>query len=385
MRFFLRLFRKKLLFFLQQKNIIRTELLILVFLCLSFFLFHTQVGRRLSLPVMQHTEMLLAGRSATPSETKKDFIKWVDFDVTCEAMNQAFRYDVDTCQSAVHLNWVNLLAVLGAKYGGDFSRYKTSDMTAVAEALTSGKTTMEELTKDLKYYPYYREAYGAVLDGLVGQFQAEIPAEEAPVAYLPEAVQKGEQEPPKTVWVTKYGLKAFSPIAKNFPYSDFDDFGTARSYGYRRQHLGHDMMGQVGTPIIAVESGYVEAMGWNPYGGWRLGIRSFDKKRYYYYAHLRKGYPYQSCLKEGSLVQAGDVIGYLGRTGYSNTEDTNNIDEPHLHFGLELIFDESQKESNNEIWVDCYELVKFLQKNRCETVKVEGTKEWTRVYGTKDM
>lgn len=47
-------------------------------------------------------------------------------------------------------------------------------------------------------------------------------------------------------------------------------------------------MGQVGTPVIAVESGYVEAIGWNQYGGWRLGIRSFDRKRYYYYAHLRK-------------------------------------------------------------------------------------------------
>ena len=83
-------------------------------------------------------------------------------------------------------------------------------------------------------------------------------------------------------------------------------------------------------------------------------------------------------------MQAGDVIGYLGRTGYSRTENTNNIDEPHLHFGLELIFDESQKDGNNEIWVSCYELVKFLSMNRSQAVKVDGTKEWTRVYGIKD-
>ena len=44
-----------------------------------------------------------------------------------------------------------------------------------------------------------------------------------------------------------YGLKAYSPIAKEFPYSDYDDFGVSRSYGYKRNHLGHDMMGQVGT------------------------------------------------------------------------------------------------------------------------------------------
>jgi len=190
--------------------------------------------------------------------------------------------------------------------------------------------------------------------------------------------------PTDRVWVTKYGLKAFSPIAKGFPYQDYDDFGVSRSYGYKRQHLGHDMMGQVGTPVIAVESGYVEAIGWNQYGGWRLGIRSFDGKRYYYYAHLRKNYPYHKSLKQGSIITAGDVIGYLGRTGYSRTENTNNIDEAHLHFGLQLIFDESQKEGNNEIWVDCYELTKFLSMNRSETLKNQETKEYDRIYDMKD-
>lgn len=140
----------------------------------------------------------------------------------------------------------------------------------------------------------------------------------------------------------------------------------------------------IGTPIIAVESGIVEALGWNQYGGWRIGIRSFDNKRYYYYAHLRKNYPYQSNLEVGSRVQAGDVIGYMGRTGYSRKENTNNIDESHLHFGIQLIFDESQKEGNNEIWISCYELVKFLRQNQCLTQKIPDTKEWQRVYKTED-
>ena len=314
----------------------------------------------------------------------EDSIKWVDFNVCYDALNQAFRYDVDTCQSPIHLNWVNLLAYLGALYGGDFSKYKAQDMDAAATRLINGETTMEDLTRDMKYYPYYREAYGAVLDGMVGQFQAEIPSSEAPGSYLPYGVDGGAPGDPETIWVTKYGLKAFFPLAKGFPYTDYDDFGASRNYGYKRRHLGHDMMGQVGTPVIAVESGYVEAIGWNQYGGWRLGIRSLDKKRYYYYAHLRQNYPYQSGLEEGSLVSAGDVIGYLGRTGYSATENTNNIEQAHLHFGLELIFDESQKDSENEIWVDCYDLVRFLRLNQCETYKVEGTKEWTRKYGTKD-
>ena len=339
---------------------IGTELFVLVLLCLCLF--------------MKRTD-----RQAGIFQTSGEFIKLVDFNGTCEALEQAFRYDVDTCQAEVHLNWVDLLAYLGTRYGGDFSRYKKSDMKKVAEQLINGEMTMEELTSDMKYYDYYRQAYGAVLDGMVGTFQAEIPADE-----VPEMLQQSAQNT-DTVWVTKYGLKAFFPLAKNFPYNDFDDFGVSRSYGFKRRHLGHDMMGQVGTPIIAVESGYVEALGWNQYGGWRIGIRSFDKKRYYYYAHLRKNYPFQSNLKEGSAVQAGDVIGYMGRTGYSSKENTNNIEESHLHFGLELVFDESQKESDHEIWINCYELVKFLRRNQCEAVKVEGTKEWRRVYQTKDV
>ena len=98
----------------------------------------------------------------------------------------------------------------------------------------------------------------------------------------------------------------------------------------------------------------MEALGWNQYGGWRIGIRSFDQKRYYYYAHLRKGFPYALDLEEGSMVQAGDVIGYMGRTGYSSEENVNNIDVYHLHLGLQLIFDESQREGTNEIWIDVY-------------------------------
>ena len=66
-------------------------------------------------------------------------------------------------------------------------------------------------------------------------------------------------------------------------------------------------------------------------------------------------------------VTAGEVIGYLGMTGYSAKEDTNNIDTPHLHFGLELIFDESQKDGWNQIWIDLYEYTKFLSRFRSAT------------------
>ncbi len=303
-----------------------------------------------------------AEKEKTEVTAQKEFIKWVDFKVTDTAMRKAMKYDIDSYGKEIHLNWIELLSVLGAKYGGDFSRFKAADLDSLAKRLTEGEK-IEDITRDMKYYSYYKQAYGAVLQEYVGEYEIQ------------EKSDTGEIE-----YVKKYGLKAFSPIAKNYGYSHFDDFGAARSYGYKRKHLGHDMMGNVGTPIIAIESGIVEAIGWNRYGGWRLGIRSFDKKRYYYYAHLRKNHPYPENLSVGHTVKAGDVIGYLGMTGYSTKENTNNIDTPHLHMGIQLIFDESQKDGNGEIWISCYEITKFLSQNTSAVEKDELMGEFRRKY-----
>lgn len=311
------------------------------------------------------------GRFARERQAVSDgVIQWVDFDVTYEALCGAYEWDVATWGKDVHIDWVEMLAYLGACYGGDFSgnaKHIKKDMAELAGKLIEEGATMEELTADMKYYAYYKEAYGAVLDGMVGEF--EVGKED----------DKGEIR-----WEKTYGLKAYFPLAKDFPYEHYDDFGASRSYGYERRHLGHDMMGQIGTPIIAVESGYVEALGWNQYGGWRIGIRSFDGKRYYYYAHLRQNYPYAEGLAEGSVVTAGDVIGYMGHTGYSTQENVNNIEVTHLHWGMELVFDEERRAAGNEIWVDVYPLTQFLYKHRSETEKIEGTKEWQRVYRLRD-
>ncbi len=314
---------------------------------------------------------LLAPKGTGPAEAAKadssggkDFIKWVDFDVCEDALEAALELDLETYEDPArpHLDWADALAWLGVKYGGDFSRYKRKDLNDLAQKVEQGET-IESLTADNKYFGYYREAYGAVLDGLVGEFEQET----------------------ETGWEKVYGLKAYSPIADTFPYSDYDDFGAGRSYGFRRKHLGHDMMAAVGTPVIAVESGTVEALGWNQYGGWRIGIRSFDGKRYHYYAHLRQNRPYAQDLKAGDVVMAGDVIGYVGRTGYSTKENVNNIDEYHLHYGLQLIFDESQKETDSgEIWIDVYALCRLLQRRQSPVVRDDATKEWSRARGYRE-
>lgn len=297
------------------------------------------------------------------AQTGNESIKWVDFKVSAEAMKRACLLDVESYESEVHLDWITLLAYAAVRGGGEFGSKTESYITEAAAKLEAKEETKESFAEKYQYFTYYYEAYSAVLSGMLGEYELEN--------------ESGELE-------KKYGLKAFSPIAKGFAYQDYDDFGVSRSFGFKRKHLGHDMMGLIGTPIIACESGYVEALGWNRYGGWRIGIRSFDKKRYYYYAHLRQNRPYAEGLKEGDYVSAGDVIGYMGHTGYSDTENVNNIETVHLHVGLELIFDEERRENGNEIWIDFYQIAKFLSANRSEVVRDEATKEWRRKYSFRD-
>ena len=146
---------------------------------------------------------LLFGRAnaektaAVAEEKEDDYIKWVEFNVSYEALDKAYQYDVDTYGKEPHLDWIELLSYLGAKYGGDFTSYKAGDMDALAEQLSQDGADMEALTKDMQYYEYYHEAYESVLGGMVGTFKIQ-----------------GEDGK----YTETYGLKAYHPIAKGFPY-----------------------------------------------------------------------------------------------------------------------------------------------------------------------
>ncbi len=289
---------------------------------------------------------------------KAEPIRWVDFGVPYESLEYAMEMDIDTFDEEKHISWIDTLALAACRTGGKCSLRSVKQ--AVSD-LKGEKSPEELLGENYQYYSYYHTAYEAALGGLLGSFSVEVNGE------------------PKA----KYGLKAFSPIASGYSYSHCADFGVGRSFGYQRKHLGNDLMGQLGTPIVAVEGGVVEAMGWNRYGGWRVGIRSFDSKRYYYYAHLKKDAPFAPGLQVGSMVQPGDLIGFMGRTGYSDKENTNNIETVHLHFGLQLIFDESQKECNSEIWIDVYDIVRLLSRHRSSLKKTQSG--WERMYPFQDL
>lgn len=294
-------------------------------------------------------------------------LHWVDFQLDYPALQTALNIDIDSQGEEKPLSWIDILALATVRKGA--TGVSIQAVRKAAQELRGDQSPEELLGDQYRYYAYYRRAYEAILGGLVGSYAIQVPNKST-----------GEPE-----WKAAYGLKAFSPIAAGYGYSHYDDFGSRRSFGFARRHLGNDLLGSLGTPIVAVEGGTVEAMGWNRFGGWRVGIRSDDSLRYYYYAHLRKDKPFAENLQVGDHVNAGDLIGYMGRTGYSSKENTNNIEIVHLHFGMELVFEESQKECDNEIWIDVYPLVQLLSQHRSELVYDSANGTWQRRYPYRDL
>ena len=256
--------------------------------------------------------------SAQDSSEEKSYIKWFEMNVSLSALEDAMALDIETYNKLYHISWIDTLSYLACKNGNNWARYSKKDIDKMLTAL-GDMYTVDDLMTDNKYYSFYKEAFTAALCGMLDEYEKQAP----------------DGNGGKKI-VSGYGLVAYLPVAEGFAYSHSDDFGNDRSYGYKRKHLGHDMMGYVGTPIVAVEGGRVECIGWNQYGGWRLGIRSFDGKRSYYYAHLRKDSPYADGITEGALVKAGQVIGYMGMTGYSVKSNVNGMSVPHLHLVCSL-------------------------------------------------
>lgn len=280
---------------------------------------------------------------AFKSEPQADFIKWVDCAVSAAAMEKALSVCREAAEYGRETAFSDVVAYVAAKNGNRFGSKDAKLFDRLRKELRAGKT-VDEAAGDNKYYRYHKEAYAAVFGNMVGAV--------------------GENGKKTT------GVLGRFPLAAGHWFSHYDDFGNARSYGFKRKHLGHDIMGSVGTPIVAVEGGTVTELGWNRYGGWRIGIRSDDGLRYWYYAHLKRNNPYARGLAKGARVQTGEHIGYLGQTGYSVVENTNlKTGSPHLHIGLQLIFDESQEKGSKEIWVDLYGITQFLSTRRVKLVK----------------
>lgn len=100
-------------------------------------------------------------------------------------------------------------------------------------------------------------------------------------------------------------------------FSFLSSFGAPRS---GHSHAGNDIFAAYGTQIRAVADGRVDL------GSSRIGghfVRLYGGSTKYYYAHL-SGF----AVSDGAWVRAGQVIGYVGKSGNAATT------APHLHFEI---------------------------------------------------
>lgn len=100
------------------------------------------------------------------------------------------------------------------------------------------------------------------------------------------------------------------------------------SYGYRVHpitgnysfHNGVDLAAAQGTPIYATKSGVVSTATYNYAYGYYVVVNHLDG-----YSSLY-GHMTHYTVSEGEYVERGEIIGYVGSTGYSTG--------PHLHFTI---------------------------------------------------
>lgn len=146
------------------------------------------------------------------------------------------------------------------------------------------------------------------------------------------------------------------PVEKSYwQYVSYEDsWNGERTYGGTRKHEGTDIMSpdnESGViPIVSMTDGTIRNLGWLRLGGWRIGIVS-ESGIYYYYAHLDH---YAPNLKVGDTVCAGQLIGYMGDSGYGE-EGTTGMFDVHLHLGIYMY-----NEDGKEISVNPYPYLRRL-------------------------
>jgi len=131
-----------------------------------------------------------------------------------------------------------------------------------------------------------------------------------------------------------------------------------RTFGGPRGHEGTDLFPKENTPdlypVISMTDGVIEKIGWLKKGGYRIGIRS-PSGGYFYYAHLSS---YYKEFKEGDSIKAGELLGYMGDTGYGE-EGTSGLFDVHLHLGIYI-----QTEHYRELSVNPYHILKCTEDLR---------------------
>ncbi|MBQ0165755.1 MAG: M23 family metallopeptidase [Treponema sp.] len=116
------------------------------------------------------------------------------------------------------------------------------------------------------------------------------------------------------------GNSFICPLSASYRISSYYGKRADPFTGVASNHTGIDLAVAKGTPIRAAKYGTVVTAGWsNTYGNYVIISHSDGYQTLY--GHMTK-----YTVKKGQVVNQGELIGYVGSTGYSTG--------PHLHFSV---------------------------------------------------
>lgn len=227
------------------------------------------------------------------------------YDLTTEQLGKANPgVDIDTLQ-------------IGQALTISFKEPHIHTRSVAKRLVKEGIAFREETVKDANLWPWQ---YQVVTPGEWGTRELIIREyrEDGKVVKT-EVLENNVTSQPKTQ-VSKVGTKQVPAMGSgSLVYPVVGVLTSAYGPRWGSYHHGVDIGATTGTPILAADSGMVIFRGWSGNYGYMIKLDHGGGNMVTLYAHLSA-----FNVNLGDTVNKGDVIGYVGSTGYSTG--------PHLHF-----------------------------------------------------
>lgn len=212
----------------------------------------------------------------------------------------------------------------------DAKRDEYANLSTYKSKLSGQRQVIEENKRQ-------KDTLLATTKSVEAQYQAQLATKQQARQQMESALQEYESQleyaldpsrlPKEGSGVLRWPLEKIT-VTQGFGLTSFAKGG---AYGYDKNgnpnpHRGVDFAGSVGTPVLAAAAGTVrdatdmdKTPGCYSYGKWIL--LDHDNGLSTLYSHLSV-----MSVSAGQYVNAGDIIGYAGQSGYATG--------PHLHFSV---------------------------------------------------
>ena len=198
---------------------------------------------------------------------------------------------------------------------------KVEEMEALQQTLKKQKEEAEELIKTLASEQAELAGNYAAIEAEEDAVRQKIIAEQAKYEKALSEEQRNNLSSANQGNAAGGGTGFRSPLPRGSAFvTDAYGYRVHPIYGYYSLHGGVDLAANLGTPVYAIASGYVSVATYHSVNGNYVSL-SHGNGYGSLYAHLD-----YFTVSTGAYVGAGDIIGYVGTSGWSTG--------PHLHFEI---------------------------------------------------